>query len=141
MIPRAVRHVAVALGAVVIAACRISPAQERPAVLTNPSLGSRAELAGLVSAALNGAPVRLADDALTRDSALIVDREQPRDAAGLPLDGRTAGRPEHFFLLISGTACVLVHERTGKRQILRSATCQPTGGRGKRARRSRSFSS
>jgi len=128
MISRAVRHTAAALGALASAAGGVSPVDERPAVLTNPSADSRAELVHLISAALNGARVRLADDSLTRDSTLIIERVQRRDAAGRPLDGRTLERPEHFHLVTHGSDCVLIRERTGKRQILRSARCQPAAG-------------
>ena len=98
--------------------------QEHPAVIANPSPGSLAELTRLVSAALNGAPVRLADDSLTRESTLIVDRSQPRDATGSPLDGRTLDKPEHFVLVTHGTDCVLIHERTHRRDELKSAACR-----------------
>jgi hypothetical protein len=128
MISRAMRHAIAVLGALASAAGSVLAAHECPAVLTNPSARSRAELVHLVSAALNGAPVRLADDSLTRDSTLIIDRVQPRDAAGRPLDGRTLERPEHFRLVTHGSDCILIHERTGKRQILRSARCQPAAG-------------
>jgi hypothetical protein len=99
--------------------------EERPAVITNASAATLAELTSLVSAALNGAPVRLADDSLTRESTLIVDRSQPRDAAGLPLDGRTLDKPDHFVLVTHGTDCVLIHERTHRRDALKSAVCRP----------------
>ena len=111
---------------VLICACETLSAREPPpAVLTNPTAQSLAELHRVVSGALNGAPVRLANDALTRDSVVIVDRIQPRDAAGLPLNGRELGKPEHFRLVKHGSHCILIHERTGKRWILGSATCEP----------------
>ena len=40
-----------------------------------------------------------------------------------PHTGRDMGKPEHFRLVKSGTQCVLVHERTGKRTTLASTTC------------------
>jgi hypothetical protein len=96
-----------------------------PAVLTNPTAESRAELARKLSAALHGAPITIADDALTRDSTLIIERTAPRTADGVPLSGRETGRPEHFRLLKKGSRCVLVHERTGQRLTLKAATCSP----------------
>ena len=94
-----------------------------PARLVNPSSQTRAELGRIVSQALHGIPVRLADDALVHDSDLIVERIPPRDAAGIPLDGRALGKPEHFRLVLHGSSCVVIHERTGKRWTLASATC------------------
>ena len=86
------------------------------AVIDKPTRESRVELAQAVSSALNGAPVTLADDALTQDSLLIIER---------PLSGRDFGRPENFRLLKAGKQCTLVHERTGRRKTLASTTCQP----------------
>jgi hypothetical protein len=107
-----------------MSSCEVLPAQEpQSAFLTSPTAQSRAELRRVVSTALNGVAVRLADDALTHDGALIVDRSQFRDAAGLPVNGRELGKPEHFQLVKQGRRCILIHQRTGKRWILHSATC------------------
>ena len=95
------------------------------AIIDKPTQESRAELAQAVSDGLNGAPVTLADDALTRDSRLIIERAHPRDASGVPLSGRDRDKPEIFRLVKSGERCVLVHERTGKRTTLASTRCLP----------------
>ncbi|HEY4974961.1 MAG TPA: hypothetical protein VII41_15210 [Steroidobacteraceae bacterium] len=116
-------RVAVAL---LVCACEAqSIKQGQPAVLTNPTAQSIAELNRVVREALHGAPIRLADDALTHDSVLIVEHRQPRDAAGLPLNGRELGRPEHFRLVMHHSRCILIHERAGESWALRSATCAP----------------
>jgi len=100
-----------------LSACASSFAQpDVPAVIANPTGESRAQLARAVSGALNGAPVRLADDALTKDSLLIIEG---------PHTGRDLGKPEHFRLVKSGRDCVLVHERSGTRTTLASTTCLP----------------
>jgi len=98
-------------------------AEPEPAVLTNLNAESRAELNRVVSEALNGTPVRLAADALTHESVLIVDRVRPRDTDGLPLDGRALGKPEHFRLVKQASHCILIQERTTRRWILKSAQC------------------
>lgn len=98
-------------------------AREVPAVIVEPSDASRAALAAAVSAALHGAQVTLADDALTRSSTLTVERGQLRDPAGLPVTGRELGPPERFQLVERGGACVLVHERTGRATVLESTRC------------------
>jgi hypothetical protein len=117
---------ALVAGALALAACAARSApHDVPAVLTHPSAASRAELVRVVSRALNGAPVTLADDALTRDSTLIVERATHRDAEGRPLDGRETSRPEHFRLVQDGSRCVLIHERTGQRFTLAASTCSP----------------
>jgi hypothetical protein len=113
-------------GMLYLAACRTRSAQrDVPAVITNPTAESRAEILRLVSGALNGAPLTIADDALPRDSTLIIEHARPRNADGVPLTGRDIGRPEQFRLMQNGSRCVLVHERSGQRFTLASATCSP----------------
>jgi hypothetical protein len=86
-----------------------------PTFLVDPSDADRAELSRVVGEALHRPPVLLAPDALTGQSTLIVEPVMPRDAGGLPLNGRELGRPERFQLVRDGSSCLLVHERTGKR--------------------------
>ncbi len=108
-------------------ACETLSAQrDLPALITNPTPQSRAELLRTVSEAVNGASVTLAEDALTHDSTLILEHAEPRDERGLPLSGRVTGKPEQFRLVKRGSHCELVHQRTGKRWMLTSTTCAPT---------------
>ncbi len=94
-------------------------------MITYPTAQSRAELVRVVSRALDRASVTIADDALTGDSELIIQHTPRRDAHGLLVQGRETGRPERFRLVKNGSRCVLVHERTGRRWTLQSATCAP----------------
>jgi len=94
-----------------------------PAVIVSPSDASRAELARVVREALHGAPVTLADDALTTSNTLVIEHANPRDAQGLPLDGRSLYRPERFELFARKSRCVLVQSRTGRRWTLRHTAC------------------
>ncbi len=111
---------------ILLSACNTLPAQQEvPALITAPNPASRAELERAISSAFNGVPIMLADDALTRESALTIEPARPRDAQGRPLDGRDPGRPEHFRLLKVGSDCVLVHERTGQRWKLTQSSCIP----------------
>ncbi len=108
----------------VLPACRSGSARPQPALITHPTAASRADLERAVSEALHGAPVRLADDALTRDSWVVVGRAEARDINGMPLNGRELGRPQHFQLLRRGTQCVLLHIETGKSLTLPLTTCR-----------------
>jgi 2-polyprenyl-6-methoxyphenol hydroxylase-like FAD-dependent oxidoreductase len=118
----------VALLAALPAACQTAtPPEERPALVISPTPESRAELAGLVSTAL-GAEVALAADAFTADSLLIVERVPHRDPRGVRIQGREAGTPHHFRLLLVGDACTLLHVGTGRRWPLTSTTCAPAAG-------------
>ncbi len=106
-------------------ACRTwSAPPPTPALITNPTPASRAELEHAVSAALHGAHVRLADDALTRESSLIIGRAQARGVNGIPLNGRALEHPQHFRLLLRGSRCVLLHVETGKSYALQHTTCR-----------------
>ncbi|HET7786803.1 MAG TPA: hypothetical protein VFL36_12595, partial [Myxococcales bacterium] len=91
--------------------------------IVNPTPQSRAALAQAVRDALDGVPVMLADDALTRESTLILERPAHRDPEGRRAQGRELGRPEKFTLFKSGGDCVLVHERTGRRLPLVATEC------------------
>jgi len=109
---------------VALCACAAPASEpEAPALLVAPDTQARDELRRAVSSALNGAPIVLADDALTRASELIIERTPARDATGRLLSGREFGRPEHFHLVASGTRCTLVHDGSGQRFVLAAATC------------------
>ena len=88
-----------------------------PAVIVEPGERSRAALLQAVTDLLGGARPRLAGDALTRESTLIIERTH--------LEGRELGRPERFNLFKSGELCVLVHEASGHRSILVETRCAP----------------
>jgi outer membrane lipopolysaccharide assembly protein LptE/RlpB len=108
-----------------VAGCHARAAGDVPAALTQPTAESRAELERVVGEALNRSSVTLAADALVADGVLVVDRAVRRDAQGRPLQGRETGRPERFRLVRNGADCVLVHEASGRRFRLKSATCSP----------------
>ena len=98
-------------------------AQAVPARIVNPTAGSRAALLEAVRTALGGAPVTLADDALTRESVLVIERAPKRDAAGRRLQGREVVMPERLRLVKSGDGCVLIHERTARSFPLAHTEC------------------
>jgi hypothetical protein len=113
-------------GTLLAAGChpRLAP-PDVPAVLTSPTAESHAELVRVVREAMNGAPVTIADDALTADGVLIVERARQPAAKDMNLGGRETGRPAHFMLVKSGSRCVLVHQETARRWTLESTTCAP----------------
>jgi hypothetical protein len=113
----------IALAAALFAGPSGSASADVPALIAKPTAESRAEIARLVSRALRGAAVSLADDAFVRESALVVERARPRAIEGAPAVGREARRPDHFRLVKSGRRCVLVHEESGQRFSLVSTAC------------------
>ena len=79
---------------IVLAGCQARAARpDVPAHVNNPTAESRAELLRVVRDALNGSEVTLADDALTKDSLLIIEPKH--------LTGRDLRRPEHFRRMVS----------------------------------------
>ena len=114
-----------AAAALTSAACGTLSAQEQPAVIAAPTAQSRAELARVVSAAMNGQAVTLADDALTRDSVLMLERRTPPGSQGQAATGRTLGAPDEFRLVLRGTRCVLVHAASGREWELAAVRCVP----------------
>ena len=112
------------LASCAIVACATPlPDPEQAAVIVQPSAQSRAALQNAVIKALHRDVVRLADDALTGESILVIEPARPRDAAGLPLQGRETRPPERFRLVKSGRSCVLIYERTNERQELPQTQC------------------
>lgn len=112
--------------ALFVSACNtLSAANDVAAVISQPSDESRAELARVVSSALNGIRITLAEDALTRGSLLILERNPHRDLQGRRISGRNPGRPEQFRLVINGSDCILVHQSSGFRWHLKETKCAP----------------
>ena len=114
------------LAALPPAACGTLGAQEQPAVIAAHTEQSREELARVVSAAFNGQSVTLADDALTRESVLMIDRRTPPGPQGRAATGRTLDAPpEQLHLVLRGTRCVLVRDADGREWELTQARCVP----------------
>ena len=95
------------------------------AVLIDPDGSSRAELATTVATMLKVPSITLADDALTADSLMIIEKVRPRDSGGISLSGREFDTPEQFRLLKIDNTCVLVQVRTSARRVLRQSQCAP----------------
>ena len=96
---------------------------DTPAVIVHPNDASRGELSRAIRDAFGGAPVRLADDALTSSSMLSLEHFRPRDPEGRPLNGRELSRPETFELFKRGSHCLLVRTRNGHTWRLRHTQC------------------
>jgi hypothetical protein len=73
--------------------------------------------------------VTLADDALTRDSVLMIERRTPPGPQGRAATGRTLEAPTRFRLVLRGERCVLVHDADRREWQLQEARCTPAGGR------------
>jgi hypothetical protein len=111
--------------AMLLSACASSQAQpDVPAVIISPSAASRADLLAAVTHALGVADITIADDALTTDSTLIIERSRILDSSGRQLSGRDYGKPEVFSLVKNGNHCVLVRMSNASRQVLAKTSCR-----------------
>jgi len=109
----------------VTAACASAASEKgEPAVLSKTSPDIRAEITDVVSKALHGRNVLIADNSLMMTNRLIIER---RNAVhnGITVMTRDDPMPDHFRLMISGTSCSLVHEQTGKAYPLSKVVCKP----------------
>jgi hypothetical protein len=114
----------VAATSVPLACSSLSP-EEQPALLADSSPGSRAELARVVTAAADGRPALLADDALTRDSVLTLEQREPSAQTGRLATGRTLDAPLKLKLVLRGDRCLLVRESDRREWPLDAARCVP----------------
>jgi hypothetical protein len=121
----AVRACLLATAALTTAACGSLAAQGPPGVIAASTAQSRAELARVVSAAMNGQPVTLADDALTRESTLTIERRTPSGPQGRAATGRTVEEPVRFRLVVRENGCVLVREGDERAFPLEGVRCAP----------------
>jgi hypothetical protein len=107
--------------------CGTLSAQDEPALIAPATQQSRAELARVVALAVNGQPVMLAEDALTRDSVLTLERRTPTGAQGRAATGRTLDEPEQLKLVLRDSRCVLIRA-DGRAFELAGVRCVPASG-------------
>jgi hypothetical protein len=112
--------------ALATAACAID--LDRPAVVTNASANTRAELQRIVGEIVGDPQIALAEDALVNSSTLIIERAMRRDPNGLLANGRETQRPQQFELILHGSRCMLVRSATGDRWFLRDTKCRAIPG-------------
>ena len=118
-----VRRLAFLLPIVVFAGCKnVAPESDQPAVILDPDSASRAALQAAVNDVLQ-TEVALADDALTKDSLLVIERRIPQTVEGSDAGGRTMQAPIQFQLVLNGTDCVLVDQRNQARTVLPDTNC------------------
>ena len=121
---RSIRIVGITVTLAALTACKVdSSGDEHPARIVAPNPASRAELERVVSAALDGAAVLLADDALVHGSVLIIEPHAYRDAQNNRIMGRDPGVPTQFRLLKRGDQCILEFSDTHRRWVLSDTRC------------------
>ena len=118
------RTSASALIALLLSACATSNgAEQHSAVIVTPDAAARAALQQAV-AKLVGRPVTLADDALTRQSTLTIERAAAHDPSGRRIEARETSMPQSLTLVQRGSACVLIHDSTKQEVSLDGVNCK-----------------
>jgi hypothetical protein len=111
--------------ALVFSGCQtMSAAADVPALITAPDDASRAALRETISG-IFGQDVPLADDALTKSSLLLIERNLRGSLDAPPATGRVLEEPIRFRLVKSGDECVLVDLRDESRHLLIDTACMP----------------
>jgi uncharacterized lipoprotein YbaY len=106
-----------------LTACQtMSADQDQPAVISEATDASRAALQETVNTALHSS-VTLADDALTKSSALTIELNPPAKIQNPNPLGRDMGRPIQFRLVLNQAACILIDQRDGSRYVLNDTSC------------------
>lgn len=120
-----------AITAVMTSACEPEASEDKrePAVLSETSPSIRAEITQVVSKALGGRNVLIADNSLMTTDRLIIEQ---RNAVhnGMTVMTREDPLPDHFRLMMSGKSCMLVHEQTGEVYPLLEAICKAAPSKG-----------
>jgi len=111
---------------ILISGCQtMNAASDVPALIAAPDDASRAALRQTVSAIFGGQDVPLADNALTKSSLLLIERDPRGSLDAPPATGRVMEEPIRFRLVKSGDECVLVDLRDESRHLLPDTTCVP----------------
>lgn len=118
------QHVTTFLAAAAMCGCQaIGADTERPARIVDADDASRAALQAAVNEAL-GREVRLADNALTDSSLLVIEISPPQSLDKPVPTGRDMTKPLRFQLVKSGGDCVLVNMQDDSRQLLADTRCE-----------------
>ena len=106
-----------------VAGCKtVTTSGDVPAIVTNPGADSHKALQKVVNDLLH-TNVTLADDALTKNSLLIIQRNSPRKLQGQIATGRNMETPIQFQLVMNGGDCILIDQRDESRHTLENTTC------------------
>jgi len=106
-----------------VLACTTLAAAEEPALIDRPTPASKAELTRVLGEAFHGRSVTIADDALTRDSILVIERRAIKGLEGSPADGRSLETPEVFRLVLRDRRCELIRSSDLRRWALSETRC------------------
>lgn len=120
----ALKPIMVIISVVLLAsACKtIEPSQAKPAIISNPSPETTAELTEVMSTIYGGRPVTLAPDVLTETNILSI-QIAPHEKDGLPVMGAIEEMPRQFQLLKHDNDCYLYDSQNDTLYPLETVQC------------------
>ncbi|MCP4488405.1 MAG: hypothetical protein GY820_13950 [Gammaproteobacteria bacterium] len=95
-----------------------------PALLEEVTDEVLTEIRQVISAALHGRKVIIADNVFTRSSKLIIQRKRHLDASGNPVQTRVDEAPFIYQLLKQNNSCFIEEASSSRRYILLQAKCR-----------------
>ena len=98
------------------------PSEDVPARIDSPNDVSRAELQHAVNSAM-GREVVLADDALTDNSTISIERRLPSTLQNPEPQGRDMSLPIKLMLVKRNDSCFLLNPQNDSRYLLESTHC------------------
>ena len=117
------RPLIITLMVLLASACKtIEPSQAKPAIISNPSTETTAELTELMSIIYGGRPVTLAPDVLTETNILSI-QIAPHEKDGLPVMGAIEEMPRQFQLLKHESDCYLYDSQNDTLYPLETVQC------------------
>jgi len=98
----------------------------KPAVLIGPSNANTQIIEKVISQALNGKKIAIADNAFLQSNQLLIEKKPYSSINTTAVDGLILGGPSvHRFALYSqGTSCYLVYAKTGNQYPLNGIKCK-----------------
>lgn len=124
MIKYIVNSIVMSLPIILSSCLSTQPLHPVEALLEQPSPQSRRILENAIGNLLNSQPVKLADNAFTLKSTVIIESNHPKDSQGNLLDGRDTRQADTFSLLIEDEECYLKHEQSGQIKQLSNIYCK-----------------
>ena len=107
-----------------VTGCQQTQAQLQPARIVDVNPQSKAQLQKAIKALLNR-DIKIADNAFSQASEILVERAVLKDDRGLPIMGREFGNVLKLSLFTDGSGCFLQSSETAQLQTtVESVRCQ-----------------
>ncbi|AOE50030.1 hypothetical protein [Kangiella sediminilitoris] len=119
-----IRSLSIVLALLWLTGCKTLKIEDAsPAVVLALDSQGKSEIADVINQVMPGANVILAEDILTEDNRLFIERKQTY-IDGNPVQGRITEMPRKFELYRYEGRCYLVDDKTGENYLLHFVRCK-----------------